>query len=334
MSVGNHYRYLPMMKTKAGEITALANLPAAVRQRLLPVFHICESVARSFAPSLISAWAGQLSAVDGAFNANQHQNATAFTTLIQAMRNGGIPAMPSVSFVDPMFYQQAAVSAIDTNGFLVKTSLPNLATTCGWVLNNGWSPSNIDLVVDLCHVGETDPATFGGYVAMMINQNGAALSAYRSVTLASGAAPKDHGLLTRGINMVPRRDWLLWTATAPTVGGQLDYGDYLTGHPDLREPPGAAMGNATVSARYTLDQTWLIIKGVATGGAYGQPMPQQHQAHAATIIAAPGFNGLVGCWADVEIAAAARSITGRSGRQKWSEYAANRHISLVADRLP
>lgn len=329
-----HYRYLPLMKTKAGEISALANLTPAARARILPVFHVCENVAPSFAPGLVATWAGQLCAIDGAFNANHQQNAAAFTTLLQAMRAGGVPTMPSVSIADPLFYQQAAIASVDGNGLIVKTTLPNIAATFSWVLSNGWPPNNIDLIVDLRHLGETDPATFAGYVAMMLNQNAGAIAPFRSVTLAAGAAPKDHGGLVRGVNTVPRRDWMLWSATAPAVGRRLDYGDYLTGHPDLTEPPGAAMGNATVSARYTLDQSWQIIKGVATGGAYGLPMRQQHQAHASTLVGTAGFGGLVGCWADAEFIAASASIVGRSGRQKWSEYAANRHISLVADRLP
>lgn len=334
MNNTRHFRYLPMMKTRAGEVTALTNLPPPVRGRILPVLHVCETVAAGFAPSLAAGWAGQLTALDGAFNANHQQNANAFTTLLQAMRNGGIPTMPSVSISDPLFYQQVAIASVDGNGLVVKTTLPNVAATCSWVASNQWATGSIDLVVDLRHIGDVDPGTFAGYVAMVLNQNAEALASFRSITLASGAAPKDHGAPVRGPNLVSRRDWALWSAVAPVVAQRLDYADYLTGHPDLTEPPGAAMGNATVSARYTLDHSWLIIKGVATGGAYGLPMRQQHQAHATAISATSGFNGLIACWADGEIQQASASIAGRSGRQKWSEYAANRHINLVADRLP
>lgn len=328
------YRYLPMMKAKAGEVTALHNLPAMVRARTLPVLHIGESLAKKFGQSLGAAWQGHPAGLDGSFNATHTNNVTAFQTLITEMRSHGIHAMPSISVVDPQPYLHAAIGAIDANGLILKSTLGNLPATIGWVAQNGWMPGSIDLVIDMRHLGDLEPASFGGYVAQTINQNLGALSSFRSVTLASSAAPKDHGGLLRGVNWVPRNDWALWSAVHPAVGIRVDYGDYLTGHPDLKEPPGAAMASATVSARYTLDHSWLIIKGFSTGGAHGVPMQQQHQSHARSIVGTPGFSGLPGCWADAEYQAASVNITGRSGRQKWSEYAANRHISLVADRLP
>jgi hypothetical protein len=154
------------------------------------------------------------------------------------------------------------------------------------------------------------------------------------VTLASAAAPKDNSSLIHGPNRVLREDWRLWSATYQMSPVQLDYGDYCTGHPDLTEPPGVAMANATVSARYTLDNEWLIIKGRSTSGQYGMPMGVQYTSHAGVIANDPRFGGLQSCWADGRVQLAASGAPGVGSRQKWSEIAANRHISLVADRLP
>jgi hypothetical protein len=194
--------------------------------------------------------------------------------------------------------------------------------------------SAIDLVVDLKHIGSVDVASFGGYVASVIAQNASRLATFRSVTLAAAAAPKDRGALSRGVNRVPRKDWLLWNAVRPHVPIQVDYGDYLTGHPDLTEPPGAAMAKATVSARYTLDTDWLIIKGWSTGGQHGLPMRQQYRSHATLIANDPGFLGVPGVWADAQINQASSGAQGTASRGKWSGFAANRHLSWVADRLP
>lgn len=322
------------MKTRAGEVTALANLPASVRARLLPVMHVCKDVAPRFGPALVGAWSGYPIALDGTFNANHTSNALAFTALLTILRNGGIPAIPSVSMASPNVYLHAAFPAIDSNGLVVKSGAANIAATHSWMAQCGLPANMTDFVIDLQHIGGFDTLTFAGYVSALIQQNATLLGSFRSVTLASGAAPKDHTNLAYGANIVPRTDWDLWQAVRSTVPGPLDYGDYLTGHPDLTEPPGAAMKSATVSARYTLDAHWLIIKGRATGGAYGQPMATQHQAHANAIVGTAGFNSLPACWGDSEIQAAAANIQNRSGRQKWTEYAANRHISLVADRLP
>lgn len=329
-----HFKYLPMMKAKAGEIKALARLSPQASARILPIIHVCESATNSFAPSLSQVWAGRLSAVDGSFNANHHGHANAFSAMMNGMRNGGIPTMPVVGMQYPVHYLAIATSMIDGHGHVVRATLADLPNVHQWVLSHGWNPGSIDLVIDLQHIGGMALASFAGYVNMVIGQSSAIFASYRTVSLSAAAAPKDHSALPRGVNMVPRADWVLWNMIASQASFRLDYSDYMTGHPDLTEPPRAAMGSATVSARYTLDSDWLIIKGVQVGGAYGIQMATQHQSHANIIISDPGFNHVAGCWADAEFRAAAANITSRSGRQKWSEYAANRHISLVADRLP
>lgn len=326
-------RYLPMMRTKAGEITALRMLSPAARARVLPVFHMCATIAAGFGSGLSAAWAGQPTALDGSWNAGQHGSSHMFQGLLAAMRSGGIPTIPVVGQTDPGHYQAAVHPMVGPDGVAVKATLGQLPSVPAWIASAGWSPADVDLIVDLKHIAGFDLGSFSGYVLSSLNSASSSFSSFRSVTLASGAAPKDAGSLSRGVNRITRLDWHLWNAIHPHLP-LVDYADYMTGHPDLTDPPGAAMATATVSARYSLDNEWLIIKGFPVGGATGQPMDVQYRAHANTIVADPGFNGIPNCWADTEIAAAASVIAGRGSRQKWSEFAANRHMSLVADRLP
>lgn len=328
------YRYIPMMKTKAGEITALSNLPALSRSRILPLLHVCENVSPSFAKELAIAWSGNLAGVDGSFNFIHSGSSTAFTALVVAMRNGGIATVPSFGPSDPVTYQQFARAMVDGHGALIKVSVGNIPSVPAWLWAQGISPSVVDLVVDLKHIAFVDLSSYAGYITSVLQQNALSLVQYRSVTLASAAAPKDHTSLQYGANRVARTDWLLWSAVSPTTSFQLDYGDYLTGHPDLTEPPGVAMASATVSARYTLDAEWLIIKGRSTNGPHGQPMGQQYIAHAGLISSDPGFSGVIGSWADSQIMQAAAGAPKMGSRGKWSGFAANRHLWLVADRLP
>lgn len=328
------HRYIPLMKTKAGEIAALQNLSAAARARIMPLFHICEEVKPSFVPGLAGAWAGKLTAVDGSFNFGHTGMSTTMTALVLAMRNAGIPTMPCWGLSDPLPYQHAARTLVDGLGAVVKVSLATIASAPSLLHQLGLAPASVDLVIDLKHIASIDVASFAGYVTSVLAQNASALASFRSVTLAAAAAPKDHGSLILGVNRIPRTDWSLWSAVRTQLPFQLDYGDYLTGHPDLTEPPGAAMANATVSARYTLDNVWLIIKGRSTGGQYGIPMGQQYRAHAGLIANDPGFSGVSGAWADAQISQAAVGAPGMGSRAKWSGFAANRHMSLVADRLP
>jgi hypothetical protein len=136
--------------------------------------------------------------------------------------------------------------------------------------------------------------------------------------------------------MVQRKDWLTWQGVYPNVPFELDFSDSGHVHPSLEEVPGYAMANATVSIRYTIDDAWIIQKGVATTGPNGIDMGTQYREHAQTLVADPDFDQIPGCWGDDRIRMYAAAPAGGSagGRPQWAAILLNRHISLVADRLP
>ncbi|WP_294305492.1 hypothetical protein [uncultured Sphingomonas sp.] len=329
------YRYAPMLKTKAGEAVALENLTPAVKARTFPILHITTKLSPSFQKRLGPAWSGLPLAVDGKFNFSQHGTPVAFTSLIQALRSSGVLAMPAVTWGDPVGYYQAAIAEAALHGMVIKTNLTDLPATMAWLSSPGWNPAFIDLVVDIGHVPGLNPALIGGMVQLQVTAHQSMLSTFRSRTLVGASAPKDHGPLAYGLNSVPRNEWLVWSAIHASLPVRFDYGDYGTGHPDLTEPPGAAMSKATVSARYTLAGDWVIIKGRSISGPYGLPMSQQYHAHAQMLSTHPQFGGVLGCWADGRIQQIAAGGGANSGsRQSWSEIAVNRHISKIVDMLP
>ena len=58
-STGRQFQYVPTLRTKAGEITALQNLQAQDKQRTVPVLQIMPSVSATFAADFATAWSGQ-----------------------------------------------------------------------------------------------------------------------------------------------------------------------------------------------------------------------------------------------------------------------------------
>lgn len=327
-------RYLPILKTKAGEITALDNLNPATKNRILPVFHVTTTVSSRFAPALSAAWANRMLAVDGSFSFNTGGSTAPFNALIRALRAQNVVAIPSISIsADPRLVA-AASAFVNAHGLVVRATLNELPAVAAWVAAQGWAVNDIDLIVDVGHVAAIPGNLLSPVIAAAMVQNIGAASPYRSVTLAAAAAPKDHGDLPRGRSDVPRHDWSLWQAVAPQVPFQLDYADYCAGHPDLTEPPGVAMASATVSARYTGQSHWLVIKGRPISGAQGLPMAQQYRSHAGHYIADPQFGQIPGCWADQRIGQIHTRASGPGNRQSWSEIAINRHIEMAVDQLP
>ncbi len=329
------YRYVPQLRTKAGESTALSNLTTAAKDRILPLFHLIADPPATFVPTLAQGWSGRLAALDAGWNFAQTGSVADFNSMLAGVRSSGVPAMPSVAVGAHPTYLSAVQNAYATAphlGIVVRTSLGDIAHLSTWIAQLGVTASQIDLVISAGHVPDIGQGVLGPVVAHHLGA--IPMAGWRSVTLAASAAPQDFGALAYGLNTVPRMDWALWQNARLTAPAQLDYGDFGVAHPNLAGPPGFAMANATVSARYTLDNDWLMIKGRSTRGMNGLPMGQQYRGHAATIVSTAGTGGLVSCWGDQEIQRISGSPLRPGGRPQWAGYSTSRHLSLVADRLP
>lgn len=331
------YRYVPMLRSKSGEVTALEHLPVQARQRLLPIMHLVARPPTTFVQRLAAVWDQEVG-IDGLFNLSITGSVQPFTGAIAALRQAGVTALPSVDAADAVpSYVQAVQRLVTTRypNLIVKAPLRLLPTIETWVRGNGWQPAHVDLVASVGHVPEL-PEDFGGYVGQRIDTSLPNPSSWRSVTLASSSAPKDYSALAPGRNVIPRLCWRLWQNVRQVVNGfQLDYGDYAIAHPDLSEPPGVAMVRASVSVRYAIDSDWVVLKGRSTTGPSGQTMASQYTRHAQALQAEPQFNRVPGCWGDQRILSIASGQAAGSGsRQSWIEIGVNRHLTLVAHQLP
>jgi hypothetical protein len=331
------YRYVAMLRSKAGEVTALEHLAVQARQRLLPVVHLVATPPPTFVQRLPAAWDRPVG-IDGLFNYSTSGSAHTFTSIVQTLRQAGMTVSPTVeSDADPGYVQAVGkLVTVKHPNVVVKVALRDLPTIDTWVRRHGWAPGNVDLVISVGHIAEFATRDFAPFVEHSIKNNLPNPGSWLSVTLASSSAPKDYSALAPGRNVVPRLCWALWQHVYQKVTGfQLDFGDYAIAHPDLTEPPGVAMVRASVSVRYAVDDSWIVLKGRSTTGAAGQSMRTQYTAHARALQKERQFNRLPGCWGDQRITAIATTPgVGSGSRQTWVEIGVNRHISLVADRLP
>lgn len=330
-------RYLPMLRSKAGEAIALTNLTTAAKDRMMPVFHLVNTPPATFGASVGAAWAGRPMVLDGTFQTDIAGTAASFTQMFGVIGRATVRLIPSIEYnaTPPYLTGVQQVRGRYFPGVLVKAKLNQLQAVQAWVIAQGWNPNEVDLVVTLGEIANFDPATLVPVVVGAIQNNIPNPSPWRSITLSASSAPKDHGGLARGRTDVPRLEWQVWrgvVAAGPPY--QIDYADYSTITPDLTDPPGYVMSRATVSVRYTIDDYWIILKGRPTTGGSGQAMTPQYRAHARTLVADPAFGGLVGCWADGRIQQIAAGNQTPGGRPQWASYAANRHLSFIADRLP
>lgn len=334
---GKRVQYVPTFRTKAGEVTALENLQGRNKLITVPVLILLPRLSATFVADFAAAWADLPVIVDGSLETSATGTAASFQHFFNGLGNAGLHAIPLLEFNSDAVYR-AAVHQVQNQyamGLALRVSLADLANAQAYVGQLGVSPADIDLLIDCGHVAEIGAQLMAPVVGAALQGVGQTLFAWRSTTLVASAAPKDASNLTAGANLMPRRDWQLWSAVAGNFPN-LHYGDYGISHRDWSEPPGYAMANATVTPRYSLDQDWLILKGRSTRGANGVPMRTQYHGHAATLVAQANFGQVPVCWADNEITqlAAQRGVGGSGNRETWVGYGVNRHVSLVCSRLP
>lgn len=333
------FRYMPIVRTKAGEADALGNLSPAAKDRVFPVIRMTNSVPVTFQKKMVGQLGGMRIALDGTNSLDNTGNLNAFTALFNGLGNGGLPVIPVIPFGADPAYTAAATGLLGAfaPGLVLQCSLAELPDAQNWATEmHGWNLDEVDLLIDVGGVAEHNPMQYANYVAHTINQVNMAQHPWRSVALHLWSAPRDHGPLNYGRNTIERKDWLIWQQVQPNVPFDLDFSDSGHVHPSLEEVPGYAMANATVSVRYAIDDAWIIHKGVATTGPNGIDMATQYRGHAQALVADQHFGQVPGCWGDQRIAAYATAPAGGKlgGRPQWAAILMNRHLSLVADRLP
>lgn len=330
------YRYVPSLRAKAGEAIALTHLTSAAKDRIFPLVHLATEVPATFAPRLGQAWAGRSLGLDGSFNFEATGSGLAMQTTFAALAALGVTVVPSIEYGAQAGYMAVvgALAQSSATGLVVKVRLGHLHLVTAWLAQGGWAPQSVDLVILAGHLADFGAA---GVLDQLVLNTLLTLphpQAWRSVTLSGSSAPKDMSSLGLGVNTVPRLEWGLWQTIRAQVPFRLDYGDHAMTHPDMTDPPGFVMGNATVSVRYTTDNDWTVIKGRPVSGKNGIPMPTQYLGHAQTLCVQPTFGGLVGCWGDGRVQQIVAGTGTPGSRQTWVEIGANRHLSFVADRLP
>ena len=331
------FRYLPMLRTKAGEATALTNLDNSAKERILPVFHLVHKPPGGFVDAVAAAWSGRSMALDGTFQTTITGTSSTYLQIFDRIGKAKIAVIPSLDYPADPASLAAVQKARDRYGpgVMVKAKPNQLHNVANWVAAQGWKLSEVDLVVWLTEIGGYDPDMLEPVVTKAIIDHIPNPSPWRSITLSASAAPKDYGGLTPGRTNVPRLEWRVWSGVSKSVPYQLDYADFATAVPDLTDPPGYVMAKATVSVRYAIDDYWIVLKGKPASGKSGQAMGLQYRSHAKTLIADPAFGGLkIGCWADGRITKFAGGAPGGGSRPVWAGLVANRHLSLIADRLP
>ncbi len=270
------YRYVPVLRFKAGERRALEKLSVTARRDVVPLMVLApeQFVGKKatkgaaaipspayFVQQMTYAWGGSPYYLDATAIPNVAAGHPLIAIAAHA-RAAGHALIPAITLGATAPYQAAALNAaqVDGRGVALRIDLSELARSAQWV--PGWSVplDQTDLIIDL---GEVSAAASLGAALDPAFQSLYGASHWRSVTLVGTNMPSNFQGFAAGLYPLSRAELSLWQRLI-TIGlpYRLDFGDY--GTVSLAPaPPGIAWG-FPITVKYTLGATYLICRGVRT----------------------------------------------------------------------
>ena len=342
-------QYVPVLKWKRGEQSALLNLAADVRKAIFPLIEVVGLAARTgsgqtktkaehlndAATQLEKCWGTSTPLLldTHLLRGERVADQSALAYVVGKAHELNVAAVPVVSTATPEADVRALARPAASVGLGVRETigatrrasfLMDLARTLRFA---GVQSGQADFVLDAREVAASNYEA----VAVAVGHALDALQTigWRSLTVVAAAFPVNLAGVKPGLHALPRADWMLWT-TLTEMGYRPNYGDYAIAHPDI---PELDMGKVKVSAsiRYTTPGSFVVARGRAVTdsrhGGYGQyaTLSGDLMRHAA--FAGPTFS-----WGDGFIAQCASG--GTTGNlTTWRQVGTNHHLTTVVRQL-
>ena len=343
--------YVPVLQSEKGERDALANASEATWDRITPLVEVVGRKNQSgpLKPGTVSAWVKRVCESVG-----QH---TCYVDLLRPKPNRRVAATPARPVLQHIYERCRAerlsfipVAPIDgSQGHLEQVAFAIRSEMTGVALrfpvfrvlpeaSDGFrgavertlerldvAPENVDLLLDLEHLDGDQPAD--NIEPLLVEL--ADMFNWRNLVLMGTSIPATLGCIPEGtVGSLPRREWALWRALAPVLGGRLSFGDYCVQHP---KPPQEKTGpGMRANIRYTTDNGILVARGwgpvMRTGnGEYVRLCDK--------LVDGDRFAGESFSWGDKLIAQCARGEIAPGAQPMWRGAGTSHHLAFVANQI-
>lgn len=359
------YKYVAILKWKAGEQTALGPLSSSEKAALLPIAELQDRPFDWEEDHYKKNWADHIRAVvkatvkhwgidhEIAFDQDltrddelgEVSSVTIWEFLFRELWSRGVEAVPVVSSAASKDEVDAlrAVSDDHARGRWVlrfvmdgNQPLPAPADVAAWfaakVSELDAEHAEVDAVLDAGVVIGWDVASRSQRMAELMAAI-AGVAPWRSLCLASGAFPENLTGIPPGAVQIQRTDWQLYLATRarPEVMElPLIYGDYGIRHVVAFDDD-PRMLNKTAGLRYAHDRVWFVFKGRSVK-SHGYV---QYKSLCTVLISQPTvFMGATFSSGDTNYERTATDPTSTSGSSTtWIRDGMNHHVTLALSQL-
>lgn len=323
------YLYVPSLKSKRGERSALNELSSSVKKKIKPIYNLIsiEHAARlssgsafiDLHPNLVSGGVDLELVFQQIFSAIR--NKSELTTVIkhgysQKFLSNIKPYILNCENGVALRIPNAYLSSLGTDLISIKSAL-------------GLKAEQVDVIIDFGQVNEV--------VLGLINAISANIKAQlkdlkvRNVIILSSAFPIGLSVPKDSISELPRSDFLLFKGIRKQLP-RIILGDYGADDPD--DPQVNTRRIIVPTIRYTRDSCWKIIRG-----HYDPAMPYDYSQYsdlARVVRSSDFYTGKDYSWGDNKIDSCARRECGNGSPEVWVKMAMNHHITFVVneyDRL-
>ena len=339
--------YVPVLKVKRGEKSALREIPYGDRRRVAPLLEIVRRTDKELDDHLLTSLSGLSESLDGYQRCflDTHEIAAdgppgAHETFRRAA-DAGIPFTP-VTGLTRRAYPAAALD-FSSNGLALRLSRRDFEQGIlpqgipGFMATHGLVPENVDLIIDLGALDDFVTAGVIAFGAAFLNEINCQRR-WRSLILSGCAFPRSMGVVQRNsYDYIQRMEWITWRDNLRAVAGQVDrlptYSDCAIQHPEGVEGFDPSYMQASASIRYTLKDDWLLIKGEGTRLV---PAREQFPQLATRLVYGMHrfeFMGGDHCPGCRSIALAADGAPRLGSPEVWRRLGTIHHISTVLQQL-
>lgn len=334
-----HDHYVPILKTKAGELRAVRDLNSSERARLTPLLEVPSGDLAKTAQQLEAHWGADDNSFIQALSYDydsEDEWIAGTNELFDRLHGAGLRVIPTAWLDDPAaeWQEVSRAAAAFGLGACIRIDAETFVAEQPGVLEDlldavlaelGLDPQDVDLLVDVgAAAGGSVPvmATLAADVTRMIPD----IDHWRTLTHAFSAFPGSLAHLAKSsTTALSRDDAHAWhTVDAMGLGRRASFGDYAVGTPVYASAPYLPVP----SIRYAVPGAWMVYRAHSKT----DPSPQ-YVSLAAAVRSATHFGPVGFCAGDVYIDQVASGSGGPGNATTWLQTATNRHIAVVVDAI-
>jgi hypothetical protein len=348
-------RYVPILRTKRAEFTALKNTSNATKEKFTPLFELRKRTAREIQDGLtlekyikprvikcIESWGmsdcmlfDAMGIPDDVVLENK-QSALEYCFGIFLKNNVSVIPVVTTDRNDSTCRILSTVSdSFCFRFFLDDLELPaNTHETLKKQLGILEADSKkCHILIDLKHIVDNRfDELIDAIAAFTAEVN---ISDWASLTIAGCAFPEDmSGVKKNEKHTIARREWECWNSMKDAAGliGMLPkFSDYTIINPMKPEVDGIQFKNIANKIRYTLSDQWVVYRGDNPESKDEKYLVYQELSH--KLVNTPGYRGANYSWGDGQINECALGEQSICQLEKWIQIDINQHLKFVAEQL-